>query len=251
MRERRMLRWAAAGAALLLCAAAAAADDYDEGLKQFRYQKFADAVPPLERALIQAPGNHSTYEMLAASYAELRQFDKAIGTMQSAIDKGVGDVVKNLYDLGRIQQKKGSNADALASFGKALALQPGAAECLYQRGNTYYFLGDFPHAVADYEQFLAVAPKHRMSPEVARMIAALKGQIKAKEDQIALEEKMKQEAEAQRLAAEEKRKQEEAERKKLMDQIYASLNDASNEQTNLSAGSEDVKNKPADVVRED
>jgi len=55
------------------------------------------------------------------------------------------------YAQGVGMAYQGRDAEAIALFDQALAIQPDYANALYERGNAYFFLGDYQQAVADYQ----------------------------------------------------------------------------------------------------
>jgi len=234
------------------------AENLEKGFYLFLDNKPSEAIPFLEKALYEYPTNPEIYTSLSSAYVQISKYDSAIALLTKALDKGYVERYLTLGQIGAIYSISGNFTDAVKLYSQALDAKPDDSWSLYQRGNNFFFKRDFPSAINDYEKFLLIAPKDPQSPEVARMIAYLKEELKNQEVAKKLEEDQKL-AEAARLKqleldkqiADEKQRKDDEARKKLMDDIYASLNDASNEQTNLSAGTEDVKNKPADVIRED
>lgn len=243
---------------MLISAIGLSASNFETGSNLFNDNKPTEAIPYLEKALYEDPNNPIIYEWLSLAYQQQEQYDRGLNILNTALEKGLGDRVAILNEIATIYTKKNNNTEAIKYFNMALATKPDDSFTLYKRGKTQQLIGNIPAALADYERFLVVDPKNEKSPEVARMIAALKDEILTKEIAAKQEEARKQ-AEAERLkeeerqkqiAAEQKRKDDEA-RKKVLDDIYASLNATSGEQTDLSAGTEEVKNKPADVIREE
>ena len=234
------------------------AGNLEQGSELLLFNKPAEAAPFLENALKETPSDPRISLWLGLVYEQLNQYDKAIGYLQSALDRGIGDSAVFCLNIGNNYAKKGSAPDALKYYTMAISAKPTYATAILNRGNTYVRTGDLSSALTDYQNFLAIAPNHALSPDVARMIAAIKDELgareaakKAEEDKKIAEEQHQKEVENQRLADAAKQKQDEDARKKLLDSVFNSLNDSSNEQKNLNAGNEDVQNKQDELKLEE
>jgi tetratricopeptide (TPR) repeat protein len=62
------------------------------------------------------------------------------------------------YILGMAQSQQGKNEEAIASYNKALALQPDFIEALVNLGNLYNMAGELDKAINCYEKALALQP---------------------------------------------------------------------------------------------
>jgi tetratricopeptide (TPR) repeat protein len=96
---------------------------------------------------------------------------------------------------------------------------------------------------AEEERLRQLAEEQRKQEEAARLAAEAARKTDEERQRQLADEKRKQE-EAARLAAE-------ATRKKQLDDLFSSLNDASNEQKTLSAGAEDVQSQRSDLELEE
>ena len=74
-----------------------------------------------------------------------------------SIDRNFFDA---LYVLAVVQATLGKNAEALANYNRALALQPSHAEALSNRGNTLKALRRFDEALDSFDKALAVQPDY-------------------------------------------------------------------------------------------
>jgi len=61
-------------------------------------------------------------------------------------------------DLGKMFLERNQASEALSEFGRAVALRPGHAPSLNNRGVALLMLGIREHAVADFEQALKIDP---------------------------------------------------------------------------------------------
>jgi tetratricopeptide (TPR) repeat protein len=64
-------------------------------------------------------------------------------------------------ELGRVHLELRNAPEALRAFGKALALQPGVASHVYNRGVALQALGQMDAARADFERALVIDPSHK------------------------------------------------------------------------------------------
>jgi len=70
------------------------------------------------------------------------------------------DLFDALHLLAVIESRLGRGEDALASYARALALRPGDANALYNRGNTLQGMKRIEEALASYDSALVVQPHH-------------------------------------------------------------------------------------------
>lgn len=234
------------------------AGNLEQGSELFLFNKPAEAAPFLEKALREAPTDPRIPLWLGFVYEQLNQYDKAISHLRSALDRGIGDEAVLCLNIGNNYARKGSIADALKYYDRAIGFKPAYSLAILNRGNVYIRTGELMSALGDYENFLSLEPKHALSPDVARMIAAIKDEMGARElakkmevERLLAEAQKQQDLESQRLASAEKARKDEEARKKLLASIFDSLNDATNEQKNLSAGTEDLQNKQDELTREE
>src|SRR6516165_89013 len=68
------------------------------------------------------------------------------------------DYFDALHLIAVIEARRRRHDEALASYGRALAVRPDYAEALYNRGNTLQELKRFDEALASYDRALAVRP---------------------------------------------------------------------------------------------
>ncbi len=116
---------------------------------------------------------------------------------------------------------------AVEAYTKALSYKSTNTDALRNRAGEYLKLEKYDKALADYKLYLTLEPDAYQKENIEKVISLLENKI----DEIA---KKKLEEERKKLA-EEKKQQE------LLDKVLNSLNNASEDTTNLSAGSGNVE----------
>ena len=72
--------------------------------------------------------------------------------------KRQADLFDALHLLAAVQSRLGKKDTALASYDRALKVQPDSAEALFNRGDTLHELKRFEEALASYDRALTVRP---------------------------------------------------------------------------------------------
>jgi tetratricopeptide (TPR) repeat protein len=208
-------------------AASASASSFDDGERLFRDDKPAEAVPLLEKAVLEPGADERAWLYLALSYQQLGRLDEASAVLR----KGVGQSVrfKSLfyYDLGNIFTLQGKNAFAADMFTQAIGADGAYAPAFLNRANARLAVKDYADAKDDYRHYLDLEPASAQRASIEELLRRLEAGI----------------ADAERAAAvaEAKKQADEAARKELLDKMTASLKAAADETTSLSAGAGDVQ----------
>ena len=95
--------------------------------------------------------------LIAVIEARRRRHDEALASYGRALAVRP-DYAEALYNRGNTLQELKRHDEALASYDRALAVRPDYAEALYNRGNTLQELKRFDEALASYDRALAVRP---------------------------------------------------------------------------------------------
>lgn len=213
--------------AALAAVGLAAAGSFDEGERLFREDKPAEAAPLLEKAILEQGTDERAWLYLALSYQELGRLDEASAVLR----KGLGQALrfKSLfyYDLGNIFALQDKNTFAADMFTQAIGIDGAMAPAFLNRANALLAVKDFAGAKADYLRYLELEPASAQRASIEELIKRLSAGI----------------AETERAAAvaEAKKQADEAARKQLLDQMSASLKDAADETTSISAGAGKVQ----------
>lgn len=225
MRAARVI--AVVALAALAAVGLAAAGSFDEGERLFREDKPAEAAPLLEKAVLEQGIDERAWLYLALSYQELGRLDEASAVLR----KGLGQALrfKSLfyYDLGNIFLLQDKNTFAADMFTQAIGIDGAMAPAFLNRANALLAVKDFAGAKADYLRYLELEPASAQRASIEELIKRLSAGI----------------AETERAAAvaEAKKQADEAARKQLLDQMSASLKDAADETTSISAGAGKVQ----------
>lgn len=225
------------------------ADAFSEGEKFFKENKPEQAIPFFEQALLMENVSPNVYNFLGLSYYQ-------IGKYQQSLDVFVNGTTKDGTNKRILYYNAGNTAFAMGNFSLAdqyfsfsYAADNNFSSALLNRANTKMKLDQLQNASDDYTQYLIIEPNSPQRPEIERMIALISGELRVREEQKLareLEEQRLKEEQA-RIAAEmeklrieqEKQAAIEAERrKKLLEDIAASLQSA--DSTNVSAGTDGV-----------
>ena len=217
-------------AAFLLCAslsgAQTAGSAFAEGEALFLANKPAEAAPRLEASLREDSANLSAYLYLGIAYHQLGRYDQAIETFKAALPRSGPRTALVCYNIGNAYFAKGSAAFADEFYTRAIQADPAYSSAFLNRANARIKTGALAAAASDYGQFLTLEPASPKRPEIERVLALIGREFEA--------------AEAAKLQAIEAAKADEERRKRLLEEVAASLQAAAEDTKGLSSGSEDV-----------
>ncbi len=189
-----------------------------EGEKLFLENRPQEAQPLLEQALNEDPNNERLYLYLGIVYEQLGNLDKSIQVMRRGLNvaRGVKDLL--YFNLGNdlFRQKEYTLAEQMYSNA--------------MEANGSLQLESYTGARADYIEYLRLAPATPQREAIEKLIALLGGMLD----------------EAERLKQEELARQ-----KALLNEVLNSLQNASEDTRNLSAGSEGIQEQYDEVDIED
>jgi tetratricopeptide (TPR) repeat protein len=178
---------------------------FSKGERFFVDNKPKEALPFLEAAAAEEPDNTAAFLYLGIVYLQLEQYDAAIAVYSQILPKGGDEAVAIAYNLGNAYYSKGAYTEADQYYSQAIELDPAYSSAYLNRANTKIGLGYTREAIADYQQYLALAPQSPKRPRIERLIAFIKAEIAADERRRAVVEAQAQAAaEAQASAAEAK-----------------------------------------------
>jgi len=205
----------------------ATASPFEDGERLFRNNQPAEAIPPLEKAVLESGTDERAWLYLALCYQMQGRLDDAAATLRKGLPRA--DRLKALfyYDLGNVFVLQGKNSFAADMFTQALGADAALAAAYLPRANARLALKDYKGAKEDYGRYLELEPGSAQRAAIEALMAKLDAGLA--------------EAERQAAAAEAKKQAEEAARKELLDKMAASLKAAADDTTNLSAGAGDVQ----------
>jgi tetratricopeptide (TPR) repeat protein len=223
----RSARLLAAALLFGLVCVGAAADSFSDGERLFRADKPAEALPSLEKAVLEQGVDERAWLYLALSYQQLGRLDEA----SAALRKGLGQATRFkalfYYDLGNVFILQGKNSFAVDMLAQAIGLDGAYAPAFLNRANARLATKDYAGAKDDYGRYLELEPASPQRPAIEQMIDRLGAGI-------AETERAKAAEEAKKLADEEARRA-------FLDKMASSLKAAADETTSISAGAGDVQ----------
>ena len=200
---------------------------FKKGEDYFLNNKPEQAISALEAAIAAEDVDAKAYLYLGIAYEQSGLYDKAIDAFERGIDKKGADKSMFLVNIGNNYVREKESQKAVDYYTKALEADGSNKYALRNRANEYLRLKEYDKALSDYKLYLTLDPDAYQKDRIEKVVALLENKI----DEIA---KQKLEEERKRLA-EEKKQQE------LLDRVLNSLNNASEDTTNMSAGSEKVQ----------
>lgn len=224
-------------------------DAFSEGEKLFKANKPEQAISFFEQAILSETVSPSVYNFLGLSYYQVGKYQQSLDSFIKGTSKDGTNKRILYYNAGNTAFAMGNYSLADQYFSIAYAADNNFSSALLNRANTKMKLDKLQEASDDYTQYLVIEPNSEQRPSIERMIALIAGELKLREEEkIAREqEELRLKEEQARIAAEmeklrieqEKQAAIEAERrKKLLEDIAASLQSA--DSTNMSAGTDGV-----------
>ncbi|MBQ1198486.1 MAG: hypothetical protein IIX47_07805, partial [Spirochaetaceae bacterium] len=191
----------------------------------------------------------SVYNFLGLSYYQVGKYQQSLDTFIKGTTKDNTNKRILYYNAGNTAFAMGNFSLADQYFSFSYAADNNFSSALLNRANTKMKLDQLQNASDDYTQYLIIEPNSPQRPEIERMIALSAGELQLREqERIAREqEEIRLKEEQARIAAEMEKQRIEQERlaaleaerrKKLLEDIAASLQSA--DSTNMSAGTDGV-----------
>ncbi len=120
--------------------------------------RYEEALDDANKAIRIAPSEAFVFRSRAYLYDAMERYDAAIAdyTKSIALDRK-GDIGLRI-DRGKLLAKIGRDAEAVADFTQALAIDGNSAVAFHERGRLRYQLGDFEAALEDYDQATRLSP---------------------------------------------------------------------------------------------
>jgi tetratricopeptide (TPR) repeat protein len=130
------------------------------GQSQLTLRRFAEAEATLLRVLATEPGHPLALDWLAIARASQGRTEDGVSLLRRALAQPGPGRTESRYNLARLLAGQGQNREALSLLSQALAERPNFAAAWYHRGNLEAQLGEAAAAVASYRRALAVDPTH-------------------------------------------------------------------------------------------
>lgn len=214
---------------MIFCAgnAAGQADLLEKGEQLYLENRFEEALPVLESAVVQHPQNERLYLYLGTVYEQMGMYEKAVSILQKGtivadryLDLMYFNIANNLF-------RQGKTALADEMYSRCITDNPRFAEAYLNRANNRVEFEDFSGAVDDYNVYLNLKPASQQRENIEKMIGLLTSRIEADI--------------ARTRQEEERRLAEEARQRALLDEVLQSLKKASEETRNLGVETEGIE----------
>ena len=203
----------------------------------FMNNKPADAIPLFVLALQQEPNNEKIYLMLGISYAQTKNYSKAVETFQEGGKKALRDRDIFYYNAGNIYYIMGQYVPADEMYTRAVRENGNNGDIYLNRANTRLNMQMYSEALADYRIYLAIDPQTYQRESILKLIALL-------DNRLTQERQLKEEEELRRLV-------EERRREALLNEVLGSLQNVLDETRSVSAGAERVSDFREELDLED
>lgn len=162
------------------------AEDYsDRAREALKAGLYDEAIAGYTRAIALVPGEPRYYRYRGGAFCDIGVFDLAIDDFYTAIglwEKEKKTPVTNdrrtaraKYTQALADARSGRLKKALAGFDEAVALEPDYADAVFDRGFTWFNLGEYDKAIADYTRALELNPADAAALDYRGNARAAKG----------------------------------------------------------------------------
>ncbi|AEF86424.1 tetratricopeptide repeat protein [Treponema primitia ZAS-2] len=199
---------------------------FSQGEDLFLHNKPQEALSFLEAALAEDPGNVKACIYLGVSYQQLKRPDEAVVVYNRALPVAGEDAALIAFNLGNAYYAMGNLSLAEESYTQAVAANPDYASAYLNRANAKLTRQALQDAISDYELYLSLEPLSAKRNTIEKLISFIHSEFAA--------------AERERILAEARAAAEAERKKRILEEVAASLQSAAEDTTGLSSGSEEV-----------
>jgi tetratricopeptide (TPR) repeat protein len=199
---------------------------FSQGEEFFIRNKPREALPYLEAAAAEDPAHVRAFLYLGMAYEQLGRIEDAIAAYRRILPRGGAETARIAYNLGNAYYTGGNISFAAQYYTQAIEADPAYASAYLNRANARVQAGSLGEAVSDYELYLSLEPHSPQRPRIEQLIVFIREEFA--------------EAERRRIRAEEEARAEAERKRRLLEEVSASLQAAAEETRGLSAGAEEV-----------
>jgi tetratricopeptide (TPR) repeat protein len=203
-----------------------AQNTFAQGEELFIRNKPREALPYLEAAAAEDPAHVRVFLYLGMAYEQLGRAEDAIAVYRRILPRGGAETARIAYNLGNAYYNQGNLAFASQYYTQAIEADPAFASAYLNRANTLIRTDSLAEAIPDYEFYLSLEPRSPQRPRIEQLIAFIREEFA--------------EEERRRIRAEEEARAEAERKRRLLEEVSASLQAAAEETRGLSAGAEEV-----------
>jgi len=207
----------------------------------FMQNRPREAATYLELTVADDPGNVTAFVYLGIVYEQMGMLDEAMTVYRQVLGRAGHLTATVANNLGNVLFRRGNVEDAEAMFTQAIQADRMFAAAYLGRANIRLQRDQLNEAIADYQQYLVLAPNSPQRAQIEQVISQIRAEFAEVERQRRVAEEMARlaaiEAERQRLAAEEAARLAalEAERQRLAAEEAARVAAAEAERQRLAA----------------
>ncbi|MFP4364765.1 MAG: tetratricopeptide repeat protein [Spirochaetia bacterium] len=221
---------------------------FEQGQDLFLQNQLEEAREMFQAALQENPQNEQIYLYLGYIYEQREEYEQAVSILQRGLEHSQSNRHVLLFNIANNFLKLGRNTFAERFFTQAIQENSNYARAYLNRANTRLRTENYTGALADFTLYLNLQPGTPQRENITAVIELLRQEIAAQE------EAERQAELAQQQAEEEERRRREEERRRreeLLDSVMSSLQTASEETENLSAGTEEIQETVEELELED
>jgi tetratricopeptide (TPR) repeat protein len=215
---------------LVLCLEGAgglfAQNAFSRGEEFFIRNKPREALPHLEAAAAEDPAHVKAFLYLGMAYEQLGRIEDAVATYRRILPRGGAETARIAFNLGNAYYTGGNISFAAQYYTQAIEADPAYAAAYLNRANAQVRVGALEDALSDYELYLSLEPRSPQRSRIEELVVFIR-------DEFA-------EAERRRIREEEAARVEAERKRRLLEEVSASLQAAAEETQGLSAGAEEV-----------
>ncbi len=143
---------------------------FNEGVKRFNAQQYADAIPYFDRALSHDAYFAEAYYARGACHHALQHPQNAMSDLNQAVH--LNPQLIDAFALRGVVSYEGQQWDAaFKDFNYVLNVKPNDAQALLGRGALYIQREELEKAEKDFRAFLRLRPNDPMAPRVRKVLA--------------------------------------------------------------------------------
>jgi protein O-GlcNAc transferase len=132
---------------------------FQKSIRLYQQGELEQAEAHCRTILAHAPGYFDAHVLLGDVSAGLGRHGEAIASYDRALEIQPDDA-ETLYNRGNSLLQLARNEEAVASYDQALTIRPDYVNALYNRGNALSELGRHAEAIASYDRVVAIEPSY-------------------------------------------------------------------------------------------
>ena len=231
-----------------------AQSSFTRGEELFMQNRPQEAMSYLQTAISEDPAHVTAFLYLGIVYLQMDRIDDAIEIYTRILPRGGTETARIAFNLGNAHFINGDIDSARQYFSRAIEVNQSFAPAYLNRANALIRIGELAAAVQDYQRYLALAPASPQRDQVMRLIAFIQEEFAVEEQRRVFAEQLaREQAEAeerQRVLAEQLAIEEAERRRRLLQEVTATIHTVVEGTQGLSFGMEDLQDFDAEFELE-